>query len=206
VPARRPRTAPRKRPKQERSRDTVQVILAAAQRILTRDGLDALTTARIAEVAGISVGSLYQYFPNKEAVCGALVEKTTEDYYQALRMGLEATKTMPLEPAFRLVVAGLLRVLGDAPLLHRELLEMLSAAGRREMYWRYLGRYTELLEAWLRARGDEVRERADLAAYVVVRAADGIGQAIAHDRPDPARFEALVDELTDLGVRYMRRM
>jgi len=62
------RIAPRKRPKQVRSERLVAAILEAAVRVLEREGAAAFTTVRVAERAGVSVGSLYQYFPNKESI------------------------------------------------------------------------------------------------------------------------------------------
>src|ERR1700679_2354339 len=58
----------RKRPRQERSERLVADVLEAAVRILAREGAQRFTTARVAEEAGVSIGSLYQYFPNKEAI------------------------------------------------------------------------------------------------------------------------------------------
>lgn len=63
-----PRISLRKQPKQDRSRQLVAAILVAAGRVLARDGAHRFTAARVAEEAGVSVGSLYQYFPNKEAI------------------------------------------------------------------------------------------------------------------------------------------
>ncbi len=68
-------TAARKTPVQERSRRTVDEILGAAARILVEDGYSALTTNDVAAAAGVSIGSLYQYFPNKDALLRALVER-----------------------------------------------------------------------------------------------------------------------------------
>jgi AcrR family transcriptional regulator len=68
----------RKKPRQPRSRFTVEAIVEAATRILERDGLVALNTNRVAEVAGVSVGSLYQYFPNKDALLAALIARATD--------------------------------------------------------------------------------------------------------------------------------
>ena len=64
----------RKRPRQERSRFTVEAILIATERVLAEHGVQGATTNRIAEVAGVSIGSLYQYFPNKDAILVELVE------------------------------------------------------------------------------------------------------------------------------------
>src|ERR1700749_4799066 len=63
-----PRISSRKQPKQARSTQLVSDILTAAAQVLARDGAYRFTTARVAEKAGVSVGSLYQYFPNKEAI------------------------------------------------------------------------------------------------------------------------------------------
>jgi len=70
---------PRKRPVQERSRDTVDRILSAAARIFDEDGYRRTTTNRVAEAAGVSVGSLYQYFPNKDALLVALAERHVDE-------------------------------------------------------------------------------------------------------------------------------
>jgi AcrR family transcriptional regulator len=64
----RPATAPRRRPVQARSTQLVAAILKAAVRVLEREGAQRFTTIRVAEAAGVSVGSLYQYFPNKQAI------------------------------------------------------------------------------------------------------------------------------------------
>jgi len=62
-------------PQQDRSKVTVDAILTATARILTQEGYDRATTNRIAELAGVSIGSLYQYFPSKEALVTSLAEQ-----------------------------------------------------------------------------------------------------------------------------------
>ncbi|WP_299030194.1 TetR/AcrR family transcriptional regulator [uncultured Sulfitobacter sp.] len=70
---------PRRRPKQGRSRDTVEAILTASQQILLRNGLKGFNTNVVAKRAGVSVGSLYQFFPGKEAILAALVRDMRRD-------------------------------------------------------------------------------------------------------------------------------
>lgn len=65
----------RKSPRQRRSADTVEALLTAAARVLERESLAGFNTNRVAEVAGVSVGSLYQYFPNKSALIAALIDR-----------------------------------------------------------------------------------------------------------------------------------
>lgn len=71
------RSRPRKMPRQGRSAETVRAIIEATARILEQGGLGAFTTNAVAEWAGVSIGSLYQYFPGKEALIGALIVRET---------------------------------------------------------------------------------------------------------------------------------
>ena len=73
------RINPRKLPQQERARATIDAILTATARILVKEGFDRASTNRIAEEAGVSVGSLYQYFPGKEALVAALIERHLDE-------------------------------------------------------------------------------------------------------------------------------
>lgn len=68
----------RRAPRQGRSRQTVEAVLEAVPRVLRAEGVDALTTNRIAEVAGVGIGSLYQFFPDKKAIFCALHERHVE--------------------------------------------------------------------------------------------------------------------------------
>lgn len=96
---------PRKRPLQDRSAATVDIIVEAAIRILERDGWPALTTTRVARRAGVSVGSLYQYFPNRESIVVELVRRRTRALLEAvLAADLSGCKD-PAEAATRLMAA-----------------------------------------------------------------------------------------------------
>lgn len=81
----------RKHPQQQRSRQMVEVLIEATSRCIVENGLDGTTTPRIAELAGVSVGSLYQYFNGKEALIEALVEKMAADIAKGL-------KRLPMNP------------------------------------------------------------------------------------------------------------
>lgn len=90
----RPATAPRKTPLQARSSQLVADILSAAVRVLEREGAQRFTTSRVAEVAGVSVGSLYQYFPNKHAILFRLQADEWEQTGTAINALLgDATRT-----------------------------------------------------------------------------------------------------------------
>jgi len=86
----------RKAPRQARSLATVEVILAAAARVLSRESLAGFNTNRIAEVAGVSVGSLYQYFPNKTALVVALIEREQARLAEGLEAAVTSVSQVPL--------------------------------------------------------------------------------------------------------------
>ena len=83
--ARKPLTRPRKHASQDRSRATVDALIEATARILVREGFDSASTNRIAEQAGVSVGSLYQYFPGKEALVAAVIERHNRELMRVAR-------------------------------------------------------------------------------------------------------------------------
>jgi AcrR family transcriptional regulator len=91
-----PHLEARKAPKQARSLATVQAILTAGARVLARESLAGFNTNRIAEVAGVSVGSLYQYFPNKAALAVALIEQEREQLAVALEAAVASVSDVPL--------------------------------------------------------------------------------------------------------------
>jgi AcrR family transcriptional regulator len=100
---------PRKAPRQARSQATVEAILAAAARVLSRESLSGFNTNRVAEVAGVSVGSLYQYFPNKSALVAALIDRD----HAVLADALEAMLAGPPRGTLRDTLQDLARLLID---------------------------------------------------------------------------------------------
>ena len=111
----------RKKPKQGRSKATVDAVLEAAARILERDGIGAVNTNAVAELAGVSVGSLYQYFPDKEAIFAELIRRERAKLRQDVAAALEDTKTRSFEATIgRLLDAAIVHQL-DRPGLSRSL-------------------------------------------------------------------------------------
>ena len=96
--------SPRRRPVQGRSRETVEVILAAAAQVLERQGLAGFTTNAVALRAGVSIGSLYQYFPNKESLTAALIERSTESLRASLAEAVDRAAALPFQAGLALLV------------------------------------------------------------------------------------------------------
>lgn len=118
------RNLTRREPKQQRSRQTVDDVLEAVQLVVKRHGTQAITTNRIAEAAGVSVGSLYQYFPDKRAIFTALHDRHVDDVRQVIEQTTAACASDPLEEFTRELVHGLVNVHADIAELH----EVVSSA------------------------------------------------------------------------------
>src|SRR5262249_6705466 len=127
--AQRPLTKPRKYASQERSRATVDALVEATARILVREGFDHASTNRIAAEAGVSVGSLYQYFPSKEALVAAVIERHRRDLMTVARRAIADVAVLPLEDAVRRLVAVAVDAHRLDPKLHRVLAEQTPRTG-----------------------------------------------------------------------------
>jgi AcrR family transcriptional regulator len=91
--------APRKQPRQARAAATVDAIIEAAARILEAQGLEAFNTNAVARLAGVSVGSLYQYFPAKDAIMAALIRRESQAFAEALEAALRTARSKSLAGA-----------------------------------------------------------------------------------------------------------
>src|SRR5271156_4853509 len=123
------RISSRKQPRQARSAGLVATILEAAVQVLAQEGAERFTTARVAEKAGVSIGSLYQYFPNKAAILFRLQSDEWRQTTELLRSILEDVERPPLERLRTLVHSFILSeceeaamrvALGDAAPLYRD--------------------------------------------------------------------------------------
>jgi AcrR family transcriptional regulator len=123
--ARKPLINPRKNASQQRSRATVDALVEATARILVKEGFDKASTNRIAEVAGVSVGSLYQYFPGKEALVVAVIERHNQEIMQTVRGELAEVMSQPLQQGVRKLVAVAVKAHRVDPKLHRVLAEQI---------------------------------------------------------------------------------
>ena len=111
----------RKAPGQARSKETVNVILEASARILEADGLRGFNTNAVADKAGVSVGSLYQYFPNKDAILLALIKRFEDGTGEAILATMQSGRERPLKPRLRLFVRALVAMHYRRPKLNRVL-------------------------------------------------------------------------------------
>jgi len=193
----------RKQPRQARSADLVATILEAAAQVLAKEGAPRFTTARVAEKAGVSVGSLYQYFPNKAAILFRLQSDEWRQTSDLLRVILEDVRTPPLERLRALVHAfvrsecdeAAMRVaLNDAAPLYRDAPEAKQAkeSGRRtaELF----------MQEALPKASDATRA---LAGGLITTTLSEVGKQFSESARTPAQIEAYADAMADMFCAYL---
>ncbi len=116
-----PQIVPRKQPRQARSKAMVDTILDATARVLVRDSYAKASTNAVAEAAGISVGSLYQYFPNKDSLIMALHERHVREVHSAFVRDMDNPRQRPLKEAVGEMIHLALEAHRVDPLLHKVL-------------------------------------------------------------------------------------
>jgi len=201
---RRPCTTPRKKPRQERSVATVDAILDATARVLCSTGYDRASTNRIALAAGVSVGSLYQYFPSKEALVAALAARHMASMTALIRAKLSEVAKAPMAMAVRSIIAAMFEAHAVDPRLHKVLIEEVPRIGRLENLRVVENEVEVLVAALLEARKRELRRtNVEAMALLLVTVVEAATHAAVLAELEPARAQTVADELTDMVLRYL---
>jgi len=207
--AARPATIPRKQASQERSRATVDALIEATARILVRDGYDRASTNRIAETAGVSVGSLYQYYPGKDALVAAVADRHGQAIMQVARDALAEVADAPSGSGMRRLVSAAVEAHRLDPALHRVLAEQIPRTGALADTEAFNPENYALFRRYLEGHREELRAGLDLelAAFVCVASIEALTHNAVLHRPGgltDAAAEALVEEATRLVLRYLQ--
>jgi AcrR family transcriptional regulator len=198
------RISSRKRPKQTRSTELVAAILEGAAQVLATEGAQRFTTARVAEKAGVSVGSLYQYFPNKAAILFRLQSDEWRRTSELLRVILEDAERPPLERLRALVHAFIrseceeaaMRVaLNDAAPLYRDAPEAREAraSGDRAM------------QVFMREALPKASEATRaLAADLITTTLSKVGKHFSESPQTPGEIETYAEAMADMFCAYLK--
>jgi AcrR family transcriptional regulator len=195
----------RKQPQQARAQETVRAILEATVQILDREGLDAATTTRIAEVAGVSIGSLYQYFSHRDAILKALQDREFERTLAFMQKVLaDGNLHEDPEKMVRAVLRGLAELYMASPGLHRVLaIEGLRVA-RAELVHAFDLRAIGVIRHFLSATTTPIlRRNVEAAAFLVYQSVRATMLAYLLERPPGLDGESLIEELTNLVTGYL---
>ena len=201
----RKRQRPRKTPVQARAKVTWNVILDAAAQVLRKRGYEDATTDRIAERAGVSIGSIYEYFPNKEAIFAALMLRWNEERWVVLSAFLEKEEeTAGLEASVRATVRARIAATLLNPELNTALnLEMphhITAEPGKVMFEEFQRISLEKLSV----HRDELREGdLELMAELVIHATHAMVDNLAASNPKRLASQEVEDEITAMMYQYL---
>jgi AcrR family transcriptional regulator len=202
--ARRPRTSPRRLPKQARSRDTVEVLLEGTARVLVREGYDRASTNRIAEAAGVNISSLYQYFPSKEALVAALIDRHLERVAQAFSESFRSREERSLEEQVRTDIRAQLALSRLNPALYKVVLEQVPRVDRLNPIVKLRRLVIAETHRALEAQRAQIRVTdLERAAFVVVHLVEALTNAAILERPELLADEAYVDEMVRAVLAYL---
>jgi AcrR family transcriptional regulator len=198
------RISSRKQPKQARSTELVAAILEAAAQVLAKEGAHRFTTARVAEKAGVSIGSLYQYFPNKAAILFRLQSDEWQQTTGVLHDILHDTGKPPLDRLRALVLtfirseceeAAMRVALSDAAPLYRDAPEAkeVKAEGERAM---------QVFMKEVLPKASKVRR--DMAAGLVKATLSAVGKEFSERPRTEAEIKAFAGAMGDMFCAYLR--
>jgi AcrR family transcriptional regulator len=203
---RNPEISPRKQPKQARSTGLIAIILEAAAQVLAKEGAQRFTTARVAEKAGVSVGSLYQYFPNKAAILFRLQSDEWRQTTGLLRDILEDVQRSPLE-RLRILVHAFIRseceeaemrvALNDTAPLYRDAPEAQAAkaSGQRTIQI--------FMQEVLPEASEATRT---LAGELITTTLSTVGKDFSESPRTAAEIDAYADAMADMFCAYLGRL
>lgn len=194
---------PRKQPRQARSRAMVAAIIEATTRVLRKHGYAGASTNRIAKLAGVSVGSLYQYFPGKDALVLAVADQHAAEMVSLLQASAIQSVGAPLPVTVRAFVRAMVQAHQGDGYLHRALIAQVMHLGM-EQFQAVQRQATSVVRAFLDLQGDAVTVRdKDMAAWVLVTTVESLVHAALLEDPARLHSQAFEDEVVDLVVRYL---
>ncbi len=203
MPVRR-RIRPRKLPTQARAHATVEVILEAAARILVKHGFDGMTTNSVAERAGVSVGSLYQYFPNKESLVAELEHRHHAELRAAFDAVFRRVETLDTEAMVGVMIDAAIRVHMVNPELHRVLSDEIPRIGPVPEFRAFEQEVHGKLKGLLDHRAHELAvPDTGLAAYLVIRTVEAAVHDTMIHKDAPVDAGLLGAELSRMITGYL---
>jgi AcrR family transcriptional regulator len=205
-------TIPRKLPQQERSRMTVEAILEATTHILTEEGYDKANTNCIAERAGISIGSLYQYFPNKESLMAVLMEQHSNEIAVLVESKLKDLFDEPPETVIPALVEVVIAAHALNPRLHQVLNEEIPRSGRLQQMQKADKRITESIWAYLVRWSDSPHQRLrqrihpqnlEMTVFILSRTVESLCHSAVIEHPGFVSNSQFKQEVSNLLLLYL---
>ena len=193
----------RRKPTQRRARQTVDAILDAVVRVLKREGFGAVTTNRVAEVAGVSIGSVYQYFPDKGAIFVALHQRHIEQIDRVVQVTLVEHATSSLDVLMTAMIEAMIEAHRSDPELYELLFTEVPhrADGTRDFAVRLHGAFRLAISS----RAYELKKGADIEklVFVVAHMVESLSHGALFRRPPGLSWEGAKAEAVRAVLAYL---
>ena len=197
---------PRKRPQQQRSRVTIDTIFEATIQVLLANGLDRITTIQIADRAGVSVGSLYQYFPNKRALLAAVVKRHVGEVADATIAACESAHGKSVGEMCATMMTAFVDAKTRRPEVSRALYLPSAAVNADVIVKEQSGRCAQAVHHMLITASDAKFAQAGVVSGVLIASIVGPTRAVIEAGGDRGTIESLKLHLTALCVGYLKEV
>jgi len=197
---------PRKRPQQRRSRVTIDTIFEATIQLLLANGLDRITTIQIAGRAGVSVGSLYQYFPNKSALLAAVVKRHVGEVVDATIAACNSVHGKTIGEMCATMMSAFVDAKTRRPEVSRALYLPSAAVNADAIVKEESRRCALAVHDMLITASDASFAQAQLVTGVLIASIVGPTRATIEAGGDRSTFERLKRHLTALSVGYLKEV
>ena len=193
-----------RKPKQRRACQTVDAVLDAVVRVLKRDGFRSVTTNRIAEVAGVSIGSVYQYFPDKQAIFVALHKRHIEHIDRMVETTLIEHAASSLHDLMTAMIEAMIDAHAADPQLYELLFSEVPhrAEGTKDFAVRLHGAF--LLAISSRARELKTDRNLDKLVFVVTHMVESLCHGALFRRPASLSLADAKAEIVRAVMTYLR--
>lgn len=194
---------PRKTPVQERAAVTVEAISEATVQVLLTHGSDRLTTTRVAERAGVAVGTLYQYFPNKQSLLFAVLKGHLKVVSDRVEAACERAKHEPLSEMIRQMVEAYVGVKMERSDISVALYQIAPDVGGPALMKRVLQRLRKAVEAMLETAPDMTSPPDKFAVEMMLAAISGAMRSVLEAGASPALMRRTREQLVLLCQSYL---
>jgi AcrR family transcriptional regulator len=194
---------PRKTPIQARATVTVDAIFEATIQILITHGLDRLTTTRVAERAGVSVGTLYQYFPNKQSLLFAVLEHHLNQVAVSVEAACEQAHHKPLAEMIKEMVEAFVNAKMERADISTALYQVSADMGGPALIKGIAQRTHKAVDAMLHTASDTKSRPDKFAIDLMLAAMAGTMRSLLEARPSPAIIRRSREQLVLLCQAYM---
>ncbi len=194
----------RKKPKQLRSQQTVTDILDACEKVLAQEGYEKTSTNKVAQKAGVSIGSLYQYYPNKEALIAALIDRELQLDRELIQKVLVETEEQGIEDFLKVLIQSFITSFLKKAKLRKEMIQEVPRVGKMGRLNEIKKDLSKVLLKRLHKHEDEMRKKDfPLAVFILVNSVEAAIYAAIFQYGKKLDQEMLTAEITEVVLRYL---